>query len=768
MINSIELRNWKTHKSTKLDFSKGINILIGQMGAGKSSIMDAISFALFGTFPALQHKRVNVGKLIRNKPEQQADGYVKLNFGVGEDTYSIKREIALSGKSTAKIEKNGSYLQSQPERVTEEVERILKVDYDLFSKAVYSEQNQINYFLDLRSSERKKQIDGLLGLDKFAAAQDNATTLSNRIKDMISDTARLAKEFDLEKAKHELSLMKSELDGLRKERDEADLKIRHHTAAKAKLETDMNRLKERNSRKISLAKEMEGLKSRISLLESEINSISSKGLQSRDKSENAKRELQVRIDRLKEDERRNAEAERKQQAEMARLDAEINNAKRDSIESQKIASELEGMRKAGTEKKLSDCSESLERLNTEIAHSKSMISDIAVQAKELERHVSKCPVCERELDEATVVKLLKAKDKAVSEHTERLKELEGMLLKRRSEFKELSLLSNRAAVMEEKLKAYSGIGERLRSSESALAKVKAEYEKAKSAGDAIRKELNSSSEEMQKINIAIEAMERMERHTLEKAKLSKDLSEKAEEHAAIDVDEGLMDKLQAEIVNANSEISRYSANLSSANKFLKDKEAQAKEKESDIEKISRLQDDLKKKKSLVDNISKFKSALAETQAVLRTQLINSINDIMQNVWSELYPYGDYKSISLDVADDDYSLKVKTLVNNEYVWEDVEAIASGGEKTTACLAMRIAFSLVLVPNLKWLILDEPTHNIDDEGLSKFVQMFSERMPGIIDQVFIITHDDILKQVSNARIYQLTRNKEENMATEISEA
>ena len=768
MINSIELRNWKTHKHTKLDFSKGINILIGQMGAGKSSIMDAISFALFGTFPALQHKRVNVSKLIRNKPEQQADGYVKLVLELGADTYSIKREITLSGKSTAKIEKNGSYLQSQPERVTEEVERILKVDYDLFSKAVYSEQNRINYFLDLRSSERKKQIDGLLGLDKFAMAQDNATTLSNRIKDMVSDTVKVAKEFDLEKAKHDLSLMKSELENLRREKGEAELKIKQHTAEKSRLEADMNGLKERNNRKIYLAKEMEGLKSRINLLESEITSIRYKGIMSKTNAENSKRELQLRLDKLKEDEQLNAEAERKQQAEIARLDADINNAKKDSIESQNITKELEDIKKAGTEKRLSECNESLERLNTEIAHLKSIISDTAIQAKELESHMGKCPICERELDEATAARILKSKLNTINEHTEKMKELEGILLKRRSESKELNTLYNYAILVEEKLKKYSGIDDKLRLSEPALAKIKVETAKIKAAGESIRKELNSSSEEMQKINISIEAILRMERHISEKTKLSKDLSEKEKEYAGIAVDEELIDKLQAELVNASSEISRHSANLSSANKFLKDKEGQAREKESDIEKINRLQDDLKKKRSLVENISKFKSALAETQSAMRTHLINSINDIMQNVWNELYPYGDYKGILLDAADDDYSLKIKTLVNNEYVWEDVETIASGGERSTACLAMRIAFSLVLVPNLKWLILDEPTHNIDNEGLSKFVQMFSERMPGIIDQVFIITHDEILKQVSNARIYQLTRNKEENKETEISEA
>ena len=94
---------------------------------------------------------------------------------------------------------------------------------------------------------------------------------------------------------------------------------------------------------------------------------------------------------------------------------------------------------------------------------------------------------------------------------------------------------------------------------------------------------------------------------------------------------------------------------------------------------------------------------------------------------------------------------------------MNAIASGGERSIACLAMRVAFALVLVPNLKWIILDEPTHNIDQQGLGKFVKSIGEVMPRIVDQVFIITHDEMLKQVENARVYVLTRNKEENGET-----
>jgi DNA repair exonuclease SbcCD ATPase subunit len=97
---------------------------------------------------------------------------------------------------------------------------------------------------------------------------------------------------------------------------------------------------------------------------------------------------------------------------------------------------------------------------------------------------------------------------------------------------------------------------------------------------------------------------------------------------------------------------------------------------------------------------------------------------------------------------------------------VELIASGGERSTACLAMRIAFSLVLAPNIKWLILDEPTHNLDQQAVHKMVDIFGETLPKIIDQVFIITHEDLLKEVNGSNVYVLNRDKGADKETEAS--
>ena len=73
MIKAIELTNWKTHEAHAPRFLQGARISFsGRWARGRAAIMDAISFALFGTYPALQHRRLGVGDIIMNWPEQKS------------------------------------------------------------------------------------------------------------------------------------------------------------------------------------------------------------------------------------------------------------------------------------------------------------------------------------------------------------------------------------------------------------------------------------------------------------------------------------------------------------------------------------------------------------------------------------------------------------------------------------------------------------------------------------------------------------------------
>ena len=47
IIESIKIKNFLSHEDTEIDFEQGINIITGKNGAGKTSVLDAIKFALF-------------------------------------------------------------------------------------------------------------------------------------------------------------------------------------------------------------------------------------------------------------------------------------------------------------------------------------------------------------------------------------------------------------------------------------------------------------------------------------------------------------------------------------------------------------------------------------------------------------------------------------------------------------------------------------------------------------------------------------------------
>lgn len=183
MINNIEIKNWRTHYDSNLEFEKGTNVIIGIMGSGKSSIINALSYGLFGTFPALKNRQVTIKEIIMNRPNKQDTAEVKLSFEHNKEKYFIQRILKEEGTNEAKIF-SGDKLIAGPKQkdVNEKIEQILGLNYELFSRAVYAEQNEIDFFLKLSPGERKKKFDELLELEKYETARKNTIYLKNQLQ----------------------------------------------------------------------------------------------------------------------------------------------------------------------------------------------------------------------------------------------------------------------------------------------------------------------------------------------------------------------------------------------------------------------------------------------------------------------------------------------------------------------------------------------------------------------------------------------------------
>ena len=95
MITRLKLSNWRSHHESEFKFAKGVNVLIGIMGSGKSSVMDALCYALFGTFPTLQQRKLKLDDILRDKPNQATSASVELDFVKDGAVYTVYREISL-------------------------------------------------------------------------------------------------------------------------------------------------------------------------------------------------------------------------------------------------------------------------------------------------------------------------------------------------------------------------------------------------------------------------------------------------------------------------------------------------------------------------------------------------------------------------------------------------------------------------------------------------------------------------------------------------
>jgi len=171
---------------------------------------------------------------------------------------------------------------------------------------------------------------------------------------------------------------------------------------------------------------------------------------------------------------------------------------------------------------------------------------------------------------------------------------------------------------------------------------------------------------------------------------------------------------------------------------------------------------VKKLERIIRDVRVFEKALEETQAQLRKQFITTVNTAMSQIWETLYPYRDFVGVRLNIESGDYILQLQER-SGRYI--NVEGMASGGERSIACLALRVAFSLVLAPHLRILVLDEPTHNLDRRAIEDFSRTLKERINELVDQVFIITHTPEIEDAITGYAYRLERDKSKDEPTRV---
>ena len=183
---------WKNFLSTgnhmtEVDFEKNnTNLIIGTNGAGKSTILDALTFVLFNK----PFRKINKPQLVNTTNER--DCLVELEFVVNGRDYLVRRGIK---PNIFDIEVNGNPLHKQADdRANQRVleQSILKLNYKSFTQIVILGSSTFVPFMQLTTANRREVIEDLLDIRIFSA-------MSNIIKDRIREKKEQIKSLDLKK-----------------------------------------------------------------------------------------------------------------------------------------------------------------------------------------------------------------------------------------------------------------------------------------------------------------------------------------------------------------------------------------------------------------------------------------------------------------------------------------------------------------------------------------------------------------------------------------
>lgn len=241
-VTNIELENIRSHVRSKIPFGSGFNCLVGGVGSGKSSVLYALDFVLFGD---------PIGRSFEYLLREGEDSCkVALQFTHSRKTYKLTRALERRGKS---ISQNADQLELYEDdklvaslkggAVAEQLKAIAGLDKDIFREIVWVRQEQLKELLNMRPRERQKRLDELFGLSDYEAAWSNMLAVQ---KEYEGQEKVYQRDFDIlgmdklqveyHKSIEELSLIGGNLEELKKRLAEAEISLHEATGKLQNLE----------------------------------------------------------------------------------------------------------------------------------------------------------------------------------------------------------------------------------------------------------------------------------------------------------------------------------------------------------------------------------------------------------------------------------------------------------------------------------------------------------------------------------------------------
>ena len=715
MIKKLVLNNFLSHKDTSIKFDPGITVFVGHNGSGKSSIIDSITFALFN-----EHTRKNNKNLITKGIDQtlseETGSFVIMDFSVGSIDYKIQRQIDKAGQLvSAKLE----ILESKSLDITN------KKNKSTYRQVISGERKQLGESVI-------KEIESILKMD-YQKLQIASIIQQGEINRIIDSPPKEFKELlnnmiGLYRLDISFAYMHSTIDEFRKllrektggyDDNHINILITKVKENKNKIVTSKESLQKIYSALSEKTMLLENIEKEIEFLEPKIFKIQEmKALEN------------VLFNYFKE--------------KSIALKADIEKTKRIIVEAQDAFTILKDkdeiiitLQMIQSEKE--DSSKKLNKLEGEIGK----LNGLTECAKKIQIRDGKCPVCNSKINMINDMFDIFHIKKELSKKQKEKKLIISESIKLNTEDlefrkKEKNIISAEKLLLSYKISTDKDLSD-LRTNLMSLDKdyqaiFKLNFNHFNDANLVFYKVDEYSSN---LVNDIINIKKDIGNINLEDLKQKKSLKNKLlAEFVDIQNQKAILEKsildLEQEIVDSEKLLSE----LYSASGFI-----------YDLEKI----------RSMVFNRDGVVSSS------LRTWALNLIS-IKSSEYINTFNVGISKISLIEKP-----REIKILCYGKRGEIDIISL-SGGEKVAVSLALRMAIAYLMGSSkIDFIVLDEPTSNLDEERRHSFVRIISDVFSkGVrpLSQIIIITHDEeIFENSEIEQIYKFSMSDKGSIVTPI---
>ena len=785
IFKKLTLKNFKSHINTEVEFNKGTTIILGDNGAGKSSIFEGINFALYK-----KYNTKSLNDLINTKANSMT---VALSFLVGSREYKVERTRSQK-KSTAELfvlqDDDYHSVVSGDKEVNNYIEELLEIDADLFLNAIYIRQGEIDSLVTQKASERKKNISKLLRLENLETSYKNIANVISNYELRRTQISSLIKD-DITEDKDALIIEKN---SLQKDFDDKNQELQ---ALQVKLSDIKTKVDEQNTLSVEFHQlhiTQQRLLGEIDLLSNDIEETK-KYVQSIDKYEQFIKDNQD-IDKTTEKYEKliNILETRHQEVHDCHVKAiELEEALADIYFINKICEAYKIDDVIGIDNYDNDRFRGLQEIvsqdYTETVNAKNkvdeQIKDLSAKISVLETLIQNnnnvieslssvhnvCPVCQSQIDD-------EHKENMIANYSAIIEEDKSKLEKRNKEFAVLQGENNQLTEMlNEKQKFVSDIEKAIISTDM-IDKIYNNLESRKQTISDLDDEANQlvqdlaiqdgwmeneysihetynslleKSKDYQQAQLVVQSQQEM------KTKYEKLLNQYSEKENSLEeinqkilnigFDSNLLKQYQAEQSQLHNQYYPLVKTVGQLENNIKHKESQIQTIDEKIKQNKQNKEQVKK----LDDFIQFLKHLRELYSKdgLQKDIRLAFKPQIEKYTQDFFNKFDFDYSGLNLTED-YDISITGPSGDSDI-----GMASGGEKIAIALSLRLGIASAITANIiETILLDEPTTYLDEFRKQEFVSVIQSI--SLVPQMIIITHDAELENAANNIVTVEKRN------------